>query len=158
MKVPLFLEKFKAIFRKMEKREKIEIIARAVVIQDGKILLCKVKTKDNWFFPGGHVETGETVTEGLMREFEEEIKTRTKRASFIGINENKFIFENEIHQELNVVFEVSLDESEVKCCEDHLEFDWFDLEKAKEMLVLPLGMKKAVFEWLEDGKIFYCYQ
>jgi 8-oxo-dGTP diphosphatase len=138
--------------------ENIEIIARGIIIHKDRILLCKVKTKGNWFFPGGHVEGGETVQEALGRELKEEIGIEMTMASFIGLNENKFIFKGGNHQEVNIIFEVEINNYEVKCCEDHLEFHWFDLADLENLLVLPDGMKKAILKWIEDKKSFYCYQ
>ena len=136
----------------------IEIIARGIIIKNGKILLCKVKAKNNWFFPGGHVENGETVKEALARELQEEINVKPDSAEFIGINENKFIFQDEEHQEINIVFETRIFDTEVNCCEDHLEFSWFSLDDLEKMLILPEGLKKAVLGWRKDKKIFYCEQ
>jgi 8-oxo-dGTP diphosphatase len=147
---------FGGMLLSMEKN--IEIIARGIIIHDSKILLCKVKTKDNWFFPGGHVENGETVKEALGRELEEEINVEIVLAEFIGVNENKFIFGGEEHQEINVIFETKISDTKVKCCEDHLEFSWFDLDKLEGIIILPEGMKEAILGWIENKKVFYCYQ
>ncbi|MDQ1284411.1 MAG: 8-oxo-dGTP diphosphatase [Patescibacteria group bacterium] len=143
---------------KKNKISGIEVIARGIILNDGKILLCKVKTKDNWFFPGGHLEAGETVREALKRELVEEINVEAVSAEFIGINENKFFFEGEEHQEINVMFKTEIKDCEVKCCEDHLEFSWFDLNNLEGMLILPEGLKRAVLDWIKDKKIFYCEQ
>lgn len=51
----------------------IECIARAIIEENGKFLLCRGKGKVNFFFPGGHIEEGESAPEALMREIQEEL-------------------------------------------------------------------------------------
>jgi len=135
---------------------KIEIIARGIIIQDGKILLCKVKSKENWFFPGGHVEEGENSEAALKREMREEIGVDTIEAKFIGLAENIFTDEkNIVHQEINVVFEAKIEKTNFECLEEHLEFCWKNLAELLEAHVLPESLKKAVLQWQKDKHIFY---
>src|SRR5437762_4675350 len=51
--------------------------AIAIVVRDGKILVCQRKADDvlggYWEFPGGKCEDGETLEECLTRELREEI-------------------------------------------------------------------------------------
>lgn len=47
-----------------------------ILIRDGKVLLQKHLDDDGLaFFPGGHVEFGETGEQALVREFREELST-----------------------------------------------------------------------------------
>lgn len=45
-----------------------EIIARAVIRRDDRLLLARQRTKSWSFLPGGHVEPGERVEVALVRE------------------------------------------------------------------------------------------
>lgn len=47
--------------------------AYAVIIDNDKVLLVKVKTTGKWFLPGGGVEQGEDLVTGLRREVKEEL-------------------------------------------------------------------------------------
>lgn len=43
------------------------LIARAVILEDGKVLLARCKGADNTFLPGGHVFSGESLKKAGMR-------------------------------------------------------------------------------------------
>ena|SRR3972149_7874941 len=57
---------------------KINIRLRMVVIIHGKLLLTYNKTRDFYYYIGGHMEYGETILEGCNREIIEECGTGTK--------------------------------------------------------------------------------
>ena len=68
-------------------KNQFEIGARAFIRNRNKILVCVSKKSGIRFFPGGHIEYGETAA-ALKRELKEELGVRLKRASFIGTVEN----------------------------------------------------------------------
>jgi len=137
-----------------EHPENFEVIARAVVVQNGKILLCRAKEKGHYFFPGGHVEKGERTEVALKREFLEELGAKIGKTAFIGAVENIFRDSYE-HHEINLVFEAEVFQYEFKSREDHLEFELLSLDEFAGKKVLPVSLKKAVAEWLKDKKIFW---
>lgn len=49
-----------------------------ILIQDGKVLSARSKGKEMYYFPGGKREPGESDTETLVREIEEELTVRIK--------------------------------------------------------------------------------
>jgi 8-oxo-dGTP diphosphatase len=133
----------------------IEIISRAFIIRGDEVLLCRVKSKENHFFPGGHVELGENADDALRRELEEEIGKKLTQVKFVGICENTFEFKKRQHQEVNLVFEANVNSQKFSVLENHLEFGWYSLEKAKSMNILPMKLKKQFFVWVRDKKNFY---
>jgi len=54
----------------MRENKNSKRVAKAVIFIDGEILL--LLNDDGWDLPGGHVEKGETMPSGLVREIEEE--------------------------------------------------------------------------------------
>ena len=138
----------------MEKN--IEVIARAIVIKNDKILLCKNKQKPHYFIPGGHVEFGEKAEITLVREFQEEVGASVSNFNFIGVSENTYTDEKEIfHHEINLTFSAEIKEDEIISQEDHLEFAWIELEKFSETLVKPEELKEKISCWFINKKIFW---
>ena len=134
----------------------IECIARAVIEEDGKFLLCRGKGRENYFFPGGHIEEGESAPEALMREIKEELGEESEVKRFLGASENKYQTKNvEVH-EINLVFEVSLlsDGGRVSQ-EDHLEFAWLTRDELRNAVVFPATLRDAVLATHSKEKPFW---
>ena len=67
---------------------KARIACRAVVMQDGKLLLSYETKTGKWMLPGGGLENGETDAECCVRETEEETGLRIEAgACFLEIRE-----------------------------------------------------------------------
>lgn len=136
-------------------RNNIEFIARAVVVCDGKILLCQSKGKSNYFFPGGHVEFDEDIVTALKREIKEEVDVDVLSTQFIGLWENQFMQEGVQKHEINIMFEAKLGSSDIKNMEDHIESKWMPLVEFKDEKVLPVLLKEKVLQWMEDKQVFF---
>ena len=85
-------------------RNKFEICIRAIILNNGKILVCRKKKKGYYFFPGGHLEFGEKIGDALTREIKEELNVAVKKFSFIGVVDNVFKEDDEKHHEINFIF------------------------------------------------------
>jgi len=138
----------------------IECIARAVIEKEGKFLLCRNKKRENWYFPGGHIEEGESAPEALMREIKEELGEGNEVVRFIGASENKFETESGVTHEINLIFEVTLFENGTqKSLEDHLEFIWLTREELRDAVVFPASLRDAILTthtkekplWVSEG-------
>ena len=113
----------------------IEIIARGVCVQDGKILLCKAKGGATTYLPGGHVEFGETGRQALVREVKEEMGVDAETGAFLGVVENAFQQHGNPHAEINLVYELKLPVATAACArEDWIEFEWRDLAHLDDLL------------------------
>jgi len=146
----------KSIKKLMKKNT--ELIARGFIFQNEKVLLCKRKDRDYYFFPGGHVEFGEFVAYTLEREITEEIGAKVTKCDFIGVAENVFRDgEREAH-EVNFTFQAEIDREDVKALEDHLEFRWLSWDEFEKAEVLPTSLKEKIIKWEKDRKIFWSSQ
>jgi len=137
------------------KQKTIELITRAVIVHNDKILLCREKNKDNFFLPGGHIEFGEDAVTALKREIKEETDAGMVKANFIGVSENRFWQGGAEKHEINIVFEAQLTSPDSQDMEDHIECRWLTLAEFKEGRVLPILLKEKVLQWMQDKQIFF---
>ena len=61
------------------------VAVNAVIDQDGRALLARRRDIRWWNLPGGGVEPGESVTEGLQREMREEIGAEVEIVRLAGV-------------------------------------------------------------------------
>lgn len=135
-------------------KNKFEICARAVIRRNGKILVCRALGKSHYFFPGGHIEYGETAVDALKIELREELGVEAKKCVFIGTIENIYGEDGEKHHEINLVFDVSVDGTHSQSREDHINFNFLNKKEFTKEKVLPIALQKCVIKWLKDKKIF----
>ncbi len=136
----------------------LEVCARAFIIKNGKILLCKRKEADYFFFPGGHIEHGEKAEETLKREMQEEIGKDISGLQFIGANENYFNQNGDFHHEFALVFSGEISDGEANALEDYLVFEWVELNSIGNTNIKPEALKKELINWIADKKVFWSSQ
>ncbi len=139
-------------------KNKIELCVRAVIRHNGKILVCRALGKNHYFFPGGHIEYGETAVNALKRELYEELGVRIKKCVFIGTVENIYKEDGETHHEINLVFDVSVDKIHAKSKEDHIEFIFLNKKEFASGKILPFVLQKSIIKWLKNKKTFWATQ
>ena len=135
----------------------IELLARAVIKHEDKILLAHRKGESNTFLPGGHIEAGEYAEDALKRELKEELGVESNIEGFVGLVEHKFIDDNDgrYHEEINIVFKATINETEVSSAEGHLEFMWISPDDFEKENLLPSSFRKLLKRWLENEHPFH---
>ena len=115
---------------------KTHVIASAVIRREGEILLVhQYRPQDpypNWFLPGGRVEAGEVLSEGLVREVREEAGLELLTLGPIAFCTHA-VDEIERSQSVAFVFEVVEWRGTPQCADpDETVSDvrWFSLEEA----------------------------
>lgn len=87
----MFIEKIE----KSEKKQKFQwVVAKAIVEDGGKILMCRKKEnvdKGLYELPGGKMEVGENIIDGLKRELKEETGIEIAIDGIKALNEIKEI-------------------------------------------------------------------
>lgn len=131
----------------------VEVVASAFIVnKEGKILLIKShKWGDNYLFPGGHIEPGESIADAAEREGKEETGLKLKSLHCVNIGE--LIDDPTFHRKAHLIYfhfvcealseEIKLDERELK------EFIWV---KPKEALNLKLtkGIDKTIKNFIKN--------
>jgi ADP-ribose pyrophosphatase YjhB (NUDIX family) len=122
-------------------KSSIHILARAVIRQDGHILLAHCIGASNTFLPGGHVEHGETLSHAIHRELLEEFAKPCIVHSYLGAIEHAFHLQNDLQHEINHFFRVSVQGlnalDAIQSCEPHLRFVWQPLNRLAEANLQP---------------------
>jgi ADP-ribose pyrophosphatase YjhB (NUDIX family) len=136
-------------------KKQIEIVARAIIQKNNKILVCKKIGKRYYFFPGGHVEFGEDAKKALAREIKEELGMNIKKATFIGGSEHLFTDDGIKHHEINLVYKTDVKELDIGSKENHLQFFLFDKNQLVKENILPKLLKQAILKWLKNNKFFW---
>lgn len=132
-----------------------ELLVRALIIQDRKILVCKNIAKEYYFLPGGHIEFGESMKKALARELYEEIGAAVINLNFIGGVENIFLQDEKQKHEMSFLFHTDINLTEVESKESHISFLWMSIEEFGEAQILPENLKKAVTEWVFKKEMFF---
>lgn len=134
----------------------IHVLARAVLIDNGHLLLCKTTglLSNFYFLPGGHIEEGEQAEKALVRELQEETGKTVAIKRFLGCMEYLFLPKSPIcHQhEYNLVFEVHCSELSSKVipkqCEEHVELHFIPLKELNNIPFHPEKLLRQLPMWL----------
>lgn len=120
-----------------------EILARAIVRDDDRLLVARERGKSWVFLPGGHVEPGEPVEAALARELTEELGTASRIVDFAGVVEHGYTDGGTAHHEINLVFNVELD-GNPQSQEEHLEFVWLSMHQLEATDLRPRALKGVI--------------
>lgn len=136
---------------------RIETIARGICVKNGKVLLCRGKKAGNLYFPGGHIEFGETGAYALEREVMEELGMESRAVAFLGCCEHRFIQEGSgDHAEINLVYELDIPAADpmagADAKEDWIDFEWMDAGDLAESAVEPAVLRQVALEWLAHSE------
>jgi 8-oxo-dGTP diphosphatase len=135
--------------------KEIEVIARAVILRDDQLLVCKAGGKEHYFLPGGHVEPGELAKNALEREIMEELGVAAATREFLGVVENLFEADGASRHEINLLFRVQADIVQPISREKNISFAYVGLDELPRVNMLPEQMKEKLLAWLADKKPFW---
>ena len=129
----------------------IETIARGICVKDGHVLVCRNRKVGNFYFPGGHIEFGETGAEALVREVREEMGLDSTAKEFLGCCEHRFDQHGKPHAEINLVYALEIPSitpgQKTPSCEDWIAFEWMSVEELASSSVEPAVLRNRVLGW-----------
>lgn len=127
------------------------VTVKALVVKDGKILLIKESPElsGKWELPGGGLDFGEDIHEGLRREVEEEmgmkVKSIEERPQYVWT----WRYENKRNMDwyysLVVAYKVEFESFDFKTTEECEEIGWFSKEELENIQLCwqTNGLKKV---------------
>ncbi len=127
----------------------MRINLRCIIIQDNKILLCKMIDKDFYFLPGGGLEEGETINNAILRELNEELGITPENILIdknIEVIENFFEDDGIKYHEINLLKIVNIKHLKIQSQEDHISFEYIPINKLNEYKLLPEKIKNYILK------------
>lgn len=143
-------------------------IANLIVIKDGKVLLLQ-KPRRGWFVaPGGKMESGESIYEAAIREFQEETNLKPQNVHLKGIY-TMIIKDDERMIDEWMLYTFVATEVEGTHFEETREgkLSWYDIEQLHELpmaegdrtnllfAVHEKGMQYGTFEYTADFELLH---
>ena len=119
------------------------VSAAGVVYKDDKVLLIRTSRR-GWEYPGGVVEQGEAILDGLKREILEESGIIAKPECITGIYQNLVKKKGygplegmTLPTTVNLVFRCKYISGEITTSDESLEVGWFTPDDALKMITQP---------------------
>jgi 8-oxo-dGTP diphosphatase len=133
---------------------RVEVIVRAVIVSEGRLLLAHKPGAAHTFLPGGHIEPGEAATAALRRELLEELGRHLAVGRFLGAVEHAWTEAGGGH-EVNLVFVVDAGglaaDRAPGSREPHIEFLWQPLDALAARGLEPRVLCETLPRWLAGG-------
>ncbi len=103
--------------------------AYGVLIEDGKVLFKRQQSVKKFDLPGGGIEIGETIPEGLVREFKEETGLTVKIGKLLFVDESFFTHNGEDAHGILIFYEVKkIDGTLTTNEDDSAEVKYLDID------------------------------
>ena len=119
------------------------VSAGAVVLNDrGEVLLVKDARKDAWTFPGGIIEEGEGVLDGVKREVLEETGITVEVSELFCVTSNTCKYPGyngvkEVPTKVMLDFVCRATGGTPRPSEENSQTAWFPLDQARKLITVP---------------------
>ncbi len=125
----------------VSKARQIRPSVSAVILNErGKLLLQRRSDNGQWGLPGGSVEIGESVTEAIQREVEEETGLYVEVVRIVGVYSDPKLQvvrypEGRVVHFINTCFECRIVGGQLRTCLETLELGYFEPGALPQLLV-----------------------
>jgi molecular chaperone GrpE len=142
------------------KARMMALTVKAVVLnEDGKVLVLKRAKKNplnpgKYDLPGGHVEAGETLSDSISREIQEETGLRVVVGNIIDVVE--FSQDNPLFKEekRGIRYICYSNSNEVKLSQEHDEYEWISFNQVTEKLSIEDEFEKEKIETIQKAQTY----
>ena len=137
--------------------------AAGVLIRNDKILLQREENGHEYAVPGGHIHIGETLEDGLKREWLEEMGTAICCQRLLWTEECFWEWKGKKNHSLSFYYRIETekpddlpDDGLTHCHKDnsHIVLEWVELDALKDIVVYPEFLKEAIFRLDEPMQHF----
>ena len=125
------------------------IIAAGLLVERGDQVLLVRTERRGWEFPGGQIEEGESLLDGVVREVLEEANIKAIADRLVGVYSNL--------SASRVIFDFlgSWISGEAKVGDETIDVSWVKKREAREVIEHP-GYSRRLQQLLEfDGRVLY---
>ena len=125
----------------------LRVTARSLCISDDRILVQRPSDDPsaNYAFVGGKLEYGETLSDRIRTEYEEELGLRIAAPRYLFAVENRFWHNGAIYHGLEHYFLVAPPAvSTLKSREQHIEFHWLPVRQVGQFDLRPHVVRDVV--------------
>lgn len=133
---------------------RVRLRAAAIITRPGQVLLHRAEGDAFWALPGGGIEPGESASEALVREMQEELGLAVLPGALACVVENFFVYAGTAYHETGLYLHVHpqppslLDQSQgpYEGAEGsrRLEFAWFELSALAGLDLRPPFLRDAL--------------
>jgi 8-oxo-dGTP pyrophosphatase MutT (NUDIX family) len=121
----------------MSQKQSFYLGAKAIIEQQGSVLLLKERVKQGWELPGGRVDQEQTIEEALVRELGEEIpgSKLTKLGDVVHVTLGDFSVENGHRLCLAFFAAEVIMPAVISLSEEHTDYKWASQEDMADLYV-----------------------
>ena len=125
----------------MKNDEGIHVLVRAVIIENGKLLVTTDVNREVSFLPGGHIHYGEKAIDALKRELAEELGNNNLQINtLLGVIEDAWDYKGELYHGVHLLFRVSSNQSDLikslRSNESNLSLEWIPIDELSNKINL----------------------
>lgn len=121
------------------------ILSRAVIRDEGRVLVVRAEGQLHTFLPGGHREEGEGLEHCLRRELDEELGVQAQIDTYLGSVEHQWTREGERQYEINHCFSVTAPnltpDTPPSAREGYLSFCWAPVDRLASVALEPAPLR-----------------